>query len=81
MAVRLRGALAPGVDAAPEVRFAGPWVEAQTLNPKDGTLVEWWENHGKNGGETAWRQEFTWIYHIDLAIVWWNLVEAQTLGG
>lgn len=49
MAVRLRGALAPGVDAAPEVRFAGPWVEAQTLNPKDGTLLEtWWENHGKN---------------------------------
>lgn len=36
VAVRLRGALAPGVDAAPEVRFAGPWVEAQTLNPKDG---------------------------------------------
>ena len=36
VAVRLRGALTPGVDSAPEVRFAGPWLEAQTLNPMDG---------------------------------------------
>lgn len=39
VAVRLRGPLAPGVDSAPEVRFAGPWVETQTLNPKDGALA------------------------------------------
>ncbi|CAK9017686.1 DnaJ homolog subfamily C member 1 (DnaJ protein homolog MTJ1) [Durusdinium trenchii] len=36
VAVRLRAPLTPGVDAAAEVRFAGPWVEAQTLNPMEG---------------------------------------------
>ena len=51
VAVRLRGALAPGVDAAPEVRFAGPWVEAQTLNPKDGALVGFFRDFKGNEGK------------------------------
>ncbi|CAJ1412902.1 unnamed protein product [Effrenium voratum] len=36
VAVRLRAPLAVGVDSPPEVRFGGPWLEVQTLNPDQG---------------------------------------------
>ena len=34
VAVRIRGPTTPGADSPPEVRFAGPWIESQTLQIK-----------------------------------------------
>ena len=36
VAVRIRGPAKPGVDAAPEARFAGLWIESQTLQLQQG---------------------------------------------
>ena len=40
VAVRIRGPASPAVDAAPEVRFAGLWIESHTLQLKQGDEVE-----------------------------------------
>ena len=55
----------PAWIARPRCASRGPGWKRRRWIPRMAPLLEKWrENHGKNAGEMAWKQGFTWIYHI-----------------